>query len=71
MVCDCGTSWIFLLLFIAFYYDNIVLEIVNRFSYLRVVFSTVWSFTECQSTLAGQAQTAIFKLDTNPFKFII
>lgn len=54
---------------LAFYYDNIQLEIVNKFSYLGVVFSSGGSFTECQSKLAGQAQKAIFKLNNYLYKF--
>ena len=54
---------------LAFYYDNVQLEIVNKFSYSGVVFSSGGSFTECQSKLAGQAQKAIFKLNNYLYKF--
>ena len=54
---------------LAFYYDNVQLEIFNKFSYLGVVFSSGESFTECQSKLAGQAQKAIFKLNNYLYKF--
>ena len=40
---------------LAFYYDNVQLEKLNKFSYLGDVFSSGGSLTECQSKLAGQA----------------
>ena len=43
--------------------SNIKLEIVNKFSYLGIVFTSGGSFSEAQKTLAGQAQKAIFKLN--------
>ena len=53
-----------------FHYNNYLLEIVSKFSYLGVVFTTSGSFTECQSKLAGQAQKAIFKLNKYLYKFV-
>ena len=45
-----------------FHYNNSLIEIVSKFSYFGLVFTTSRYFTECQSKLAGQAQKAIFKL---------
>ena len=42
-----------------FYYNEIELAIVNKFSYLGIVFSTGGSFFVCQETLAGQGMKAI------------
>ena len=44
-----------------FYYNNIELSIVSRFSYLGIAFSTGGSFFESHKTLAGQTLKAIFK----------
>ena len=52
-----------------FYYDNQVLEIVKKFKYLGIVFTAGGSFSECQNTLAGQAQKAIFQLNRYLYKF--
>ena len=46
-----------------FYYEGEPLEIVSKFKYLRIVFTTGGSFAETQSTLSGQAQKAIFKMN--------
>ncbi len=46
-----------------FYYNNLELEIVSKFSYLVIVFSTGGSFANARNTLSGQAQKAIFKLN--------
>ena len=40
------------------------LEMVNSFSYLRLVFSSAGSFNITEATLADNAQKAIFKLNT-------
>ena len=48
---------------LSFIFDNTVLEIVKKFTYLGVVFSTGGSFTETQNTLAGQARKALFLLE--------
>ncbi len=42
---------------------NAEIDIVSKFSYLGIVFSTGGSFSNAQSTLSGQAQKAIFKLN--------
>ena len=52
-----------------FYYDGETLEIVSRFKYLGVVFTTGGSFSDAQNTLAGQAQKAIFTLSKYLQKF--
>ena len=52
-----------------FYYNGIEIEIVNTFSYLGIVFSPGGSFSNTQITLAGQAQKAIFKLNSYLYKF--
>ena len=54
---------------LVFYYDGEPLEIVFKFKYLGVVFTTGGSFSEAQNTLAGQAQTAIFKMNKYLNKF--
>ncbi len=45
------------------------IEIVNKFSYLGILFTTGGSFSETQSVLAGQAQKALFKLNKYLYKF--
>lgn len=52
-----------------FSYNNVELEIVSTFSYLGIVFSSGGSFSNTQITLAGQAQKAIFKLNSYLHKF--
>ena len=52
-----------------FYYNDIEIEIVNTFSYLGIVFSPGGSFSNTQITLAGQAQKAIFELNSYLYKF--
>ena len=52
-----------------FYYNGKEINIVNTFSYLGVVFSTSGSFSNCQKTLSGQAQKAIFKLNRYLYTF--
>ena len=44
-----------------FRYKGLEIEIVHQFSYLGVVFTSGGSFSNAQTTLAGQAQRAIFK----------
>ena len=48
---------------------NTVLEIVNKFTYLGMVFNTGGSFKETQNTLAGQARKALFLLEKYVYKF--
>ena len=45
---------------LSFILDNTALEIVKKFTYSAVVFTTGGSFTETQNTLAGQARKALF-----------
>ena len=52
---------------LAFFYDGELLEIVSKFKYLGIVFTSGGSFSEAQNTLAGQAQKAIFKMNTYVF----
>lgn len=51
------------------YYNDIELSIVESFSYLGVVFTSGKSFSSAQSTLAGQTQKAIFRLNSYLYKF--
>ena len=46
---------------LSFYYDDEPLEIVKKFNYLGIVFTTGGSFAEAQMTLAGQAQKPFLK----------
>ena len=46
--------------FYTVYYDEAELEIVNKFVYLRVTFTTGGSFHETQNCLAGKGLKAIF-----------
>lgn len=50
------------------YYGDIV-KIVNQFSYLRIVLTTVGSFSEVQETLAGQTPKALFKMNKYLYNF--
>ena len=52
-----------------FFYNVNIVEIVYKFTYLGVVFSTSSSFTEAQKTLSGQALKAFFKMNTHLYKF--
>lgn len=52
-----------------FYYNNCPVEVVNKFTYLGIVFTTGGSFSEAQNTLSGQAQKAIFKMNKYLYKF--
>ena len=52
-----------------YFYNGNIVEIVNKFTNLGVVFSTSGSFTEAQKTLSDQAVKAIFKMNTHLFKF--
>ena len=54
---------------IRFIYKGQVLEIVSKFTYLGIVFTTGGSFNTTFEMLAGQALKAIFKLKSNLFKF--
>jgi hypothetical protein len=54
---------------ISFSYNGNPVEIVSKFTYLGIVFTTGGSFSEAQSTLAGQATKAIFRMNKYLFKF--
>jgi len=54
---------------ISFSYNNEEIEIVTKFRYLGVVFSTSGSFTEAQNSLAGQALKAIYQMNKYLYKF--
>ena len=54
---------------LAFYYDGHQLEIVNKYTYLGIVFTSGGSFSEACSTLSGQALKAIFKLRNYLFRY--
>ena len=54
---------------LVFMYEDQPIEIVRSFKYLGIVFTTGGSFSEAQTTLAGQAQKAIFKLNKYLYKF--
>ena len=54
---------------LVFYYEGEAIEIVSKFKYLGIVFTTGGSFSEAQKTLAGQAQKAIFKMNKYLHKF--
>ena len=54
---------------LTFYYDNNELEVVSSFTYLGIVFTSGGSFCTVQQTLAGQAQTAVYKLKRHVLKF--
>ena len=50
---------------LSFIFDNTVLEIVNKFTYLGVVFTAGDSFKETQNILAWQSRKALFVLEKN------
>ena len=54
---------------LSFKYGNHELEIVSKYTYLGIVFTTGSSFNTAQSTLSGQAQKAIFILNKYLTKF--
>ena len=45
-------------------YKDSCIEIVSKFKYLGIVFTSGGSFNETEKTLAGQALKAIFKLNS-------
>ena len=53
-----------------FKYGDNVIEIVNKFTYLGIVFTPGGSFSEAQATLSGQAQKAIFAMNRYLNKFV-
>ena len=54
---------------LSFTFQGNMIEIVNKFIYLGISFSTGSSFTETHKTLSGQALKAIFKLNQYLYKF--
>ena len=52
-----------------FEYNGEIIEIVNVFSYLGIVFTAGGSFNQTQITRAGQSRKAIFKLNKYLFNF--
>ena len=54
---------------LSFKYGSHELEIVSKYPYLGIVFTTGGSFNTAQSTLSGQAQKAIFILNKYLTKF--
>ena len=54
---------------LSFTYDGQPLEIVKSFKYLGMVFTAGGSFSEAQTIFAGQAQKAIFNLNSYLYKF--
>ena len=55
---------------IRFIYEGNILEIVSKFTYLGIVFTTGGSFNTTFEMLAGQALKAIFKLKSNLLTFL-
>ena len=53
-----------------FHYGEHELEIVSKFTYLGIVFSTGGAFTEAQHALSGQSLKAIFMLNKYIRKFV-
>ena len=53
-----------------FSYNGKVFEIVNKFSYLGIVFTSGGSSSETQKTLSGQALKAVFALNKYLYNFI-
>ena len=49
---------------LSFTFDDAVIEIIIKITYLGVVFISVGSFIENQNILAGQARKALFMLET-------
>ena len=54
---------------IKFTYKGLEIEIVNKYSYLGVLFTSSESCFKTQKTLAGQALKAIFTLNKYLYKF--
>ena len=52
-----------------FLYQNSDIEIVSKFKYLGIVFTSGGSFSEADKTLSGQSLKAIFKLNSYLNKF--
>ena len=54
---------------LSFAYKHNAIEIVNKFTYLGIVFTTGGSFNEAQNTLSGQALKALFTMNKYLYKF--
>jgi len=54
---------------LSFTYKHNAIEIVNKFTYLGIVFTTGGSFNEAQNTLSGQALKALFTMNKYLYKF--
>ena len=54
---------------LSFVFQASVLEIVNKFVYLGITFSTGGSFNETHQTLSEQALKAIFKINQYLYNF--
>ena len=52
-----------------FKYADIELEIVDKFNYLGIVFTSGGSFSNAQSVLSGQGLKAIFQINKYLYKF--
>ena len=52
-----------------FIYDGMQIDIVEKFVYLGILFTTGGSFSGAQNTLAGQSLKAIFRLNKYIYKF--
>lgn len=52
-----------------FHYGDTILEIVSKFVYLGILFTTRRSFSGAQNTLAGQGLKALFKMNKYLRKF--
>ena len=54
---------------ISFRYDGINIDMVGKFVYLGIAFSSGGSFSSAQNTLSGQSLKAIFKLNKYLHRF--
>ena len=54
---------------LGFTFENTLLKIQSKFTYLGAVFTTGGSFTETQNMLAGQARKALFILEKYVYNF--
>ena len=54
-----------------FVYGNEELEIVDRFTYLGITFSSSGTFNKTFDALGGQALKAVFKLKKNTYQSLL
>ena len=54
---------------VKFYFGDILLGVVNKFSYLGIPFTSGGSFVDATNTLSGQSMKAIFKLNKLIYNF--